>query len=68
MAGKMSKLDVAASTLAGVGALNWGLVSMLNFNLVETIFGFSDVLVKVLYGAVGLAGLYVLYWVLWGRK
>ena len=39
-----------------VGALNWGLVGLFEFNLVEEIFGAGTV-VDVIYAIVGLAGL-----------
>ena len=40
-----------------VGALNWGLVGLFNFNLVEAIFGVDALLTKVIYSFVGLAGI-----------
>ena len=45
-----------------VGALNWGLVGLLDMNLVETLLGGSgSLLVKVVYIVVGLAGVYKAY-------
>lgn len=44
-----------------VGALNWGLVGLLNMNLVETVLGAGSVLTRVVYIVVGLAGA----WKLW---
>ena len=40
-----------------VGALNWGLVGVLQFNLVEQIFGSGSALTRVIYVLVGLAGI-----------
>jgi uncharacterized protein len=58
----MKKLDVLAAVLVVVGALNWGLVAVARFDLVATIFGmkFGEVstLSAIVYGLVGLAGLY----------
>jgi len=58
----MKKLDVVAAILVVVGALNWGLVAVARFDLVATIFGmkFGEVsaLSAVVYGLVGLAGIY----------
>ena len=58
----MKKLDVLAAILVVVGALNWGLVAIAHFDLVATIFGmkFGEVspLSAVVYGLVGLAGIY----------
>jgi uncharacterized protein len=58
----MKKLDVLAAVLIVVGALNWGLIAVARFDLVATIFGmkFGEVstLSAIVYGLVGLAGLY----------
>jgi uncharacterized membrane protein YuzA (DUF378 family) len=58
----MKRLDVLAAILVVVGALNWGLVAVARFDLVATIFGmkFGEVsgLSTVVYGLVGLAGIY----------
>ncbi len=44
-----------------VGAVNWGLVGLLNMNLVETIFGVGSTLTKVVYILVGVVGVYKAY-------
>jgi uncharacterized protein len=58
----MKKLDVLAAVLVVIGALNWGLVAIAHFDLVATLFGmkFGEVstLSAIVYGLVGLAGLY----------
>ena len=58
----MKKLDVLAAILVVVGALNWGLVAVARFDLVAAIFGmkFGEVsaLSAIVYGLVGLAGIY----------
>lgn len=58
----MKKLDILAAVLLVVGALNWGLVAIAHFDLVATIFGMkfgqTSVLSSVVYGLVGLAGIY----------
>jgi uncharacterized membrane protein YuzA (DUF378 family) len=53
--------------LVVVGALNWGLVAVAQFDLVAALFGlsFGEVsgLTAVVYGLVGVAGLYQsLFW------
>ncbi len=40
-----------------IGALNWGLVGALQFNLVDQIFGAGSGLARVIYVLVGLAGI-----------
>ena len=58
----MRQLDVLATVLLVVGALNWGLVAVARFDLVAALFGMNfgetSVLTSVVYGLVGLAGLY----------
>lgn len=40
-----------------IGALNWGLVGLFDFNLVSYIFGDGSFLTRTIYILVGLAGL-----------
>ena len=58
----MKQIDVIATTLLVVGALNWGLVGVARFDLVAALFGMSfgetSALTSVIYGLVGIAGLY----------
>ena len=52
-------MDATALTLVIIGALNWGLIALFQFDLVAAIFGGSDsVFSRIIYGLVGLAGLY----------
>lgn len=53
----MKKLDVLAAVLVVVGALNWGLVGTLKFNLVAAIFG-ATIISSIVYALVGFAGVY----------
>lgn len=58
----MKLIDVIAAALVVVGALNWGLVAVARFDLVAALFGLSfgevSALTAVVYGLVGVAGLY----------
>lgn len=45
-----------ALILVVIGALNWGLVGIANFNLVSTIFGSWPIVMRVIYVLVGVAG------------
>lgn len=56
---KMSTLDTVAMILVVVGAINWGLVGLLNLNVVEMVLGMS--LAKIVYILVGVAGVLVLW-------
>ena len=52
-------LDKISLALTIVGAVNWGLVGLFQFDLVAWIFGGqSAVLSRIIYGLVGLAGLW----------
>ena len=54
----MKYLNCFALTLVIVGALNWLLVGLFEFNLVDSIFGELSLLSRIIYGLVGLAGLW----------
>lgn len=56
----MKTLNWLAVILAIVGAVNWGLVGLLNLDLVALILGSIPVLAKIVYILVGLAGLYLI--------
>ncbi len=52
-------MDTFALVLVIIGALNWGLISLFSFDLVATLFGGpATLLSRIVYGLVGLAGLY----------
>jgi len=51
-------IDVIAAVLLVVGGLNWGLVGLLNFDLVARLFGTLSVLSRLVYCLVGLAAVY----------
>ena len=57
----MKIIDKIALILIIIGAINWGLIGLFRFNLVELIFGDMTVLARIIYSLVGLAGL-------WGIK
>ena len=57
----MKVVDKIALVLIIVGAINWGLIGIFNFNLVAAIFGDMTVLARIIYGLVGVSGL-------WGIK
>ena len=46
--------------LAGIGALNWGLVGVFNVNLVSRLLGDMTGPARVVYTLVGIAGLLML--------
>ena len=48
-------LKLIAYIFVIVGALNWGLVGFLNFDLVALIFGEMTLMSKIIYDIVGLS-------------
>ena len=58
----MKKLDVIAAALVIIGALNWGFAGTVHLDLVAAVFGMrfgeTSVWSSLVYGLVGLAGLY----------
>jgi uncharacterized membrane protein YuzA (DUF378 family) len=58
--GKMERnvLSWITIILVIIGALNWGLFGVLDFNLVATLFGSFDWLAMVVYILIGLAGIW----------
>jgi uncharacterized membrane protein YuzA (DUF378 family) len=56
---KFTAVDWVALVLVVVGGLNWGLVGLLNFDLVAAIFGSMSVLSRVVYSLVGVSAIYV---------
>lgn len=55
-------LDWIALILVIVGGLNWGLVGLMNLDLVAAIFGEGSALSRIVYILVGLAALYTIYY------
>ena len=54
----MKIINWIALTLVIIGAINWLLVGIFEFNLVDTIFGSLSVLSRIIYIIVGIAGLW----------
>lgn len=54
----MTGLQKGALVLTIIGAINWGLVGLFQFDLVATLFGGSDaILARIVYVLVAIAGL-----------
>lgn len=54
----MNTLQKSALVLTIIGAINWGLIGLFQFDLVATIFGGTDaMLARVVYTLVGVAGI-----------
>ena len=56
----MKVIDTIALLLVIIGALNWGLIGIFNFNLVDTIFGVMSAFSRIIYTLVGISGIWCL--------
>ena len=52
----MNVIQKIALTLTIIGALNWGLIGLFDFNLVEAVFG-DSLLAAIIYMLVGVGGI-----------
>lgn len=57
----MKVIDKIALVLIIIGTLNWGLIGLFGFDLVATLFGEMTIISRIVYGLVGISGL-------WGIK
>ena len=57
----MKVLDWISLVLVIVGGLNWGLVGLFSFDLVQAILGSIPALQRIVYVLVGLSALYMIY-------
>lgn len=56
----MKIIDKVAQVLVIIGAINWGLIALFRFDLVAAIFGDMTVLARIVYGLVGISGLWTI--------
>lgn len=54
----MQFLNILTKILLIVGGLNWGLVGLLEFDLVATLFGEMTGLSRIVYSLVGISAVY----------
>lgn len=54
----MKTLNAITLTLVIIGAINWLLVGLFKFNLVDSIFGSLSLLTRIIYILVGISGLW----------
>lgn len=63
-----SGIDYLAFILVIVGALNWGLIGLLSFDLVAAIFGEMSMISRIVYDLVGISGVYCIFMLMkWGN-
>lgn len=61
MKSKCNVIDIIAGILVFIGAINWGLVGIFDFNVVTAIFGDMNLATRIVYIVIGVAGLWMLY-------
>ena len=54
----MKSLHMVTFLLLAIGGLNWGLIGLFDFDLVQALLGSSPVLVRLVYVLVGLSAVY----------
>lgn len=55
----LKNLNLFALLLVIVGGVNWGLIGLVNFDLVATLFGSMSFISKVVYILVGVSAVYL---------
>ncbi len=58
---RLNGIDWAAYILTIIGGINWGLVGLFDFNLVDELFGVGSAMSRIIYVLVGLSAAYLVY-------
>lgn len=53
----METLQKIALIFTIIGGINWGLIGLFDFNLVDTLFGTMSILSRIIYTIVGVCSL-----------
>ena len=53
----METLQKVLLVITIIGAINWGLIGILDFDLVATLFGSMSLLSRIVYTLVGVSGI-----------
>jgi len=56
----MRALHAITLALVIIGGINWGLIGLFNYNLVDAIFGTMSLASRVIYTLVGVAGIWAI--------
>lgn len=65
---KLNIIDKLSFIFVLIGALNWGLLGLFNFNLVSAIFGSVPFLARAIYILVGLSAANIIVFIVRNRK
>jgi uncharacterized membrane protein YuzA (DUF378 family) len=55
---RINPVDWVALVLLLIGGLNWGLIGLFDFNLVDAIFGPMSVISRIIYALVGFSAIW----------
>ncbi|MBQ9267271.1 MAG: DUF378 domain-containing protein [Clostridia bacterium] len=56
----MKVINAIVLTLVIIGGINWGLIGLFNYNLVEALFGSATWFTRLVYILVGVSGLWAI--------
>ncbi len=64
---RFTTLEAISLALLIIGGLVWGLIGLINFDVISTLFGSMPGVVRIIYLLIGLAAIYVLVkWIMTG--
>ncbi len=63
----MRVINIIAWILLIIGGINWLLVGLFGFNLVDAIFGSIPVLASIIYSLVGLSAIWLIFSPIYGH-
>ena len=63
----MKALNAVILTLIIIGGINWGLIGLFNYNLVDSIFGTMSLISRVIYTLVGVAAIWAIAFFGYGK-
>ncbi|MGA2418126.1 MAG: DUF378 domain-containing protein [Candidatus Staskawiczbacteria bacterium] len=56
---KLNIVDIIAIVLLVIGGLNWGLIGLMNLDVVAAVLGAASLLSRIVYILVGLSAIYL---------
>ena len=63
----MKALNAVILTLVIIGGINWGLIGLFNYNLVDSLFGTMSLMSRVIYTLVGVAAIWAIAFFGYGK-
>jgi hypothetical protein len=58
---RLGFIDGLAIIIVIIGALNWGFIGLFNYDVIATVLGEMNILTRVAYMIIGLAGLWTIF-------